>query len=88
MGKHWTSYIGMIPSEHSSGRRQRLGAMSKQGKALLRYLWCEAAMHAVKRDPEGFRAAFVVSLYRHRDIWSPPLSTGTARFCELNPALL
>jgi transposase len=42
----------MIPREHSSGGRQRLGAMSKQGNALLRYLWCEAAMHAVGRDPE------------------------------------
>jgi transposase len=51
-GKAVASYIGMIPSEHSSGRRQRLGAMSKQGNALLRYLWCEAAMHAVERDPE------------------------------------
>lgn len=51
-GKAVASYIGMIPSEHSTGRRQRLGAMSKQGNALLRYLWCEAAMHAVGRDPE------------------------------------
>ncbi|MGB9242865.1 MAG: IS110 family transposase, partial [Candidatus Acidiferrales bacterium] len=42
-GKALASYIGMIPCEHSSGRRQRLGAMSKQGNALLRYLWCEAA---------------------------------------------
>ena len=51
-GKALASYIGVIPSEHSSGGRQRLGAMSKQGNALLRYLWCEAAMHAVERDPE------------------------------------
>jgi transposase len=51
-GKAVASYIGMIPREHSSGGRQRLGAMSKQGNALLRYLWCEAAMHAVERDPE------------------------------------
>src|SRR5579864_5770601 len=51
-GKALASYIGMIPSEHSSGRRQRLGEMSKQGNALLRDLWCEAAMHAVERDPE------------------------------------
>jgi len=50
--KTLASYIGMIPSEHSSGGRQRLGAMSKQGNSLLRYLWCEAAMHAVGRDPE------------------------------------
>ena len=51
-GKAVASYIGMIPSEHSSGRRQRLGALSKQGNALVRYLWCEAAMHAVQHDPE------------------------------------
>ncbi|MGH9712042.1 MAG: IS110 family transposase [Candidatus Acidiferrales bacterium] len=51
-GKAVASYIGMIPREYSSGGRQRLGAMSKQGNALLRYLWCEAAMHAVGRDPE------------------------------------
>ena len=51
-GKAVASYIGMIPSEHSSGGRQRLGALSKQGNALLRYLWCEATIHAVQRDPE------------------------------------
>ncbi len=51
-GKAVASYIGMIPSEHSSGHRQRLGALSKQGNALVRSLWCEAAMHAVRRDPE------------------------------------
>jgi transposase len=42
----------MIPSEHTSGKRQRLGKMSKQGKALLRYLWTEAAMSTVRKDPE------------------------------------
>jgi hypothetical protein len=26
--------------------------MSKQGNALLRYLWTEATMHAVQKDPE------------------------------------
>lgn len=45
------SYIGMIPCEHSSGKHQRLGKMSKKGNALLRYLWTEAAMHAVRKDP-------------------------------------
>ncbi len=46
------SYIGMIPCEHSSGKRQRRGKMTKQGNSLLRYLWTEAAMHAVGTDPE------------------------------------
>jgi transposase len=51
-GKALASYVGMIPSEYSSGTRQRLGALSKQGNPLLRFLWCEAAVHAVRRDPE------------------------------------
>jgi len=51
-GKALASYVGMIPSEHSSGRRQRLGALSKQGNPFLRFLWCEAALHAVRRDGE------------------------------------
>jgi len=51
-GKQVASYIGMIPGEHSSGQRQRLGKLSKEGNALLRYLWCEATMHAVGKDPE------------------------------------
>jgi transposase len=40
----------MIPSEYSSGARQRLGRLSKQGNPMLRFLWCEAAIHAVRRD--------------------------------------
>jgi transposase len=50
--KQVASYIGMIPREYSSGQRQRLGNMTKQGNSLLRYLWTEAAMHAVRNDPE------------------------------------
>jgi len=51
-GKAVASYIGMIPCEHSSGKRQRLGKLSKEGNSLLRYLWTEAVMHAVRKDPE------------------------------------
>src|SRR6266576_5653373 len=51
-GKALASYVGMIPSEYSSGDRQRLGGLSKQGNPLLRFLWCEAAMHTVRQDPE------------------------------------
>jgi len=51
-GKALVSYVGMIPSEYSSGGQQRLGGLSKQGNPLLRFLWCEAAIHAVRRDPE------------------------------------
>jgi transposase len=50
-GKALASYVGIIPSEYSSGGRQKFGGLSKQGNPLLRFLWCEAAAHAVRRDP-------------------------------------
>ena len=50
--KALASYVGMIPREYSSGGRQRLGGLSKQGNPLLRFLWGEAGAHAVRRDPE------------------------------------
>jgi transposase len=48
--KALASYVGLIPSEYSSGPRQRLGALTKQGNRFLRFLWCEAAVTAVRRD--------------------------------------
>jgi transposase len=42
----------MIPREYSSGGRQRLGGLTKQGNPLLRFLWGAAGAHAVRRDPE------------------------------------
>jgi transposase len=44
------SEVGMIPSEYSSGARQRLGKLTKPGNPMRRFLWCEAAIHAVPRD--------------------------------------
>jgi transposase len=51
-GKALASYVGLIPGERSSGRRQRLGKVTKQGSPLLRFLWGEAGAHAVRRDSE------------------------------------
>lgn len=51
-GKAVASYVGIIPREHSSGGRQQLGRLSKQGNPLLRFLWCEAVGHAVRKDGE------------------------------------
>ena len=50
--KALASYVGMIPGEYSSGRRQRLGGLSKRRNPLLRFLWGEAGIHAVRRDPQ------------------------------------
>src|ERR1700689_1908854 len=50
--KTLASYVGLIPGEYSRGKRQRLGGLTKQGNPLLRFLWGEAAIHAVRRDPQ------------------------------------
>ena len=50
--KALASYVGMIPREYSSGEQQRLGAITKQGSPLLRFLWGEAGAHAARRDPD------------------------------------
>ena len=59
-GKQVASYLGLIPREHSSGGKQRLGAISKQGNGFVRMLLVEAA-HSVVRLDEGFRKQ-----YKHR----------------------
>jgi transposase len=46
------SYLGLNPSEASSGGRRRLGAISKQGNTMVRWLLVEAAQVAVRHDPE------------------------------------
>ncbi len=59
-GKQVASYLGLIPREHSSGGKQRLGAISKQGNGFARMLLVEAA-HTANRLDEGFRKQ-----YQHR----------------------
>jgi transposase len=58
------SYLGLIPSEDSSGGKQRLGHITKQGNPLLRFLLVEAAHVAVRYDPELKRCYFRI-LHKH-----------------------
>jgi len=46
------SYLGLIPSERSTGGKQRLGSISKQGNSFLRFLLVEAAQTAVRGDDQ------------------------------------
>jgi len=51
-GKDVGSYFGLIPSEDSSGGKQRLGRISKQGSSFLRFLLVEAGQSAARYDPQ------------------------------------
>ncbi len=57
-GKQVASYLGLIPREYSSGGKQRLGGISKQGNRFMRMLLVEAAQAAVRHDP-GFRSEYL-----------------------------
>ena len=46
--KQVCSYPGLTPREHSSGGRRRLGSISKQGNAFMRFLLVEAAQSAAR----------------------------------------
>ena len=46
------SYFGLIPREDSSGGKQRLGKISKQGSSFLRFLLVEAGQTAARYDPQ------------------------------------
>ncbi len=54
--RHVASYLGLVPSEYSSGGKQRLGHISKQGSSLMRFLLVEAGQSAARCDPELKRA--------------------------------
>jgi transposase len=65
-GRQVGSYFGLIPSEHSSGGRQRLGHISKQGSSFLRFLLVEAGQSAVRYDAELGRFYRRLAARKHR----------------------
>ena len=57
------AYVGLDPVESSTGDRRRIGGISKQGSALLRFLLVEGAHHARKKDPD-LKALYHRLVYR------------------------
>src|SRR5206468_882826 len=49
-GRHFASYLGLTPREHSSGTKRRLGRISKRGDRYLRSLLVHGA-RAVLNSP-------------------------------------
>jgi transposase len=47
------AYVGLVPSEHSSGDRRRLGAITKAGNARVRHILIQSAWHYRKRPAVG-----------------------------------
>jgi len=68
-GKQVGSYLGLIPSEASSGKhQQRMGHITKQGNTLLRWLLVEAAVKAQRHDPSWHRQYLRLSVNKHHGV--------------------
>src|SRR3954447_19786975 len=48
-GRHFAAWIGLVPKQHSSGGKERLGGISKRGDAYLRKLLIHGARAAVQQ---------------------------------------
>jgi transposase len=48
-GRHFAAWIGLVPKQHSTGGKERLGGISKRGDAYLRKLLIHGARAAVHR---------------------------------------
>jgi transposase len=49
------SYVGLVPTEHSSGESQKIGSLTPRRSRFLRSILIEAAWAAVRQDPELLR---------------------------------
>lgn len=47
------AYVGLVPSEHSSGERRRLGGITKAGNRRVRHILIQSAWHYRKRPAVG-----------------------------------
>ena len=65
-GRQVASYFGLIPSEYSSGGRQRLGHISKQGSSFMRFLLVEAGQSAARHETELGRFYRRLAMRKHR----------------------
>jgi transposase len=51
------AFVGLVPSEHSSGEKRRQGSITKVGNSHVRRLLVEAAWHARRRPKVGYDLA-------------------------------
>ena len=64
--KHVVSYVGLAPAVNASADKQRLGKITKQGNALLRWVLGQAAPLAARQDDALRRRYFSVMHRRGR----------------------
>ncbi|HET9743850.1 MAG TPA: IS110 family transposase [Terriglobales bacterium] len=62
------AYLGLNPSENSSGERRRLGAITKQGNSFMRYLLVQGAQTAARADAAWQRQYKRLAVQKHKGV--------------------
>lgn len=65
-GRHFASWIGLTPREHSTAGKQRLGKISREGDEMLRRLLVAGATSIVKLAKRGKGPAWLLALLKRR----------------------
>jgi transposase len=65
-GRHFASWIGLTPREHSTAGRQRLGKISREGDEALRRLLVVGATSVIKQAQRGRGPAWLLALLKRR----------------------
>jgi len=55
--EEFMAFVGLVPSEHSSGEKRRQGSITKVGNSHVRRLLVESAWHARRRPTVGYQLA-------------------------------
>jgi transposase len=66
--RSWVSYLGLNPSERSSGEKRRMGAISKQGSPFLRFLLVQGAASAARGDKNLARVYARLKAKKHHGV--------------------
>ena len=56
-GRHFAAWLGLVPKEHSTGGRQRLGGISRAGNERLRHLLVLGATTVIRFAKPGSKSA-------------------------------
>jgi transposase len=55
--EQFMAFVGLVPTEHSSGEKRRQGSITKVGNSHVRRLLVESAWHARRRPTVGYQLA-------------------------------
>ncbi len=64
-GRNFSAWIGLVPKQHSSGGRDRLGSISKQGDRYLRSLFVAGALAVIRFSNRPVGVKRFQTIHRH-----------------------